>query len=421
MTPFFNKLQRGLNVCFAALCMLLVASPATVHAYDFTINGISYDVLSYDELRCEVVKVFSRADGTIKIPETVEFDNKTFRVTSIGEYSFRGCKSLTNILLPDNVTSIGSGAFYECTALIGIQLPKGITAIEGYTFYGCSSLTSLQFPEGVMSIGNSAFSGCSSLTSLQFPEGVTSIGNSAFSGCGSLTSLHVPEGVTSIGNETFYGCSSLTSLHLPGGITSIGDKAFYGCNSLTSLHLPDGITSIGPGAFYGCHSLTSLRLPDDLTSIVSHTFFCSKLAELYLPKSLQQIENDAFVYAIVGRYECPLLIKLICRSAVPAAADWYSFDFHLPSYTGDYYYYKNTTLYVPRGSLEAYKEADGWKRFDSIVEYDVEDGIDEVVAPGVEREEIGRYDLSGREVDGSHKGITIVRYDDGSATKIYQD
>lgn len=55
------------------------------------------------------------------------------------------------------------------------------------------------------------------------------------------------------------------------------------------------------------------------------------------------------------------------------------------------------------------------------IEFDLEDGIDEVVAPGVEREEVGRYDLSGREVDGSHKGITIVRYDDGSATKIYQD
>ena len=346
MTSFFNKLQRGLKVCFAALCMLLTASPATVHAYDFTINGISYDVLSYDELRCEVADVFTKADGAIKIPDTVEFDGRTFRITSIGGYAFDGCRSITSIQLPDGITSIGSCAFRDCS---------------------------------------------------------------------SLTSLQLPEGVTSIGNETFYGCSSLTSLQLPNSVTSIGSGAFDGCSSLTSLKLPDGVKSIGESAFLSCSSLTSLQIPDGVTSIGDYAFGgCWRLKELVLPKSLESLGRYIFEQSI-DDYSYVKLSKLVCSSMSPPRIDsWYTFP-------RNYNFFSDVVLYVPKGSLEAYREADRWKNFDSIVEYDLEDGIDEVVAPGAERKEVGRYDLSGREVDGSHKGITIVRYDDGSATKIYQD
>ena len=35
-------------------------------------------------------------------------------VTSIGEYAFNGCSSLTSIEIPESVTSIGNGAFEWC-------------------------------------------------------------------------------------------------------------------------------------------------------------------------------------------------------------------------------------------------------------------------------------------------------------------
>ena len=64
-----------------------------------------------------------------------------------------------------------------------------MTSIENYTFRGCRNLTSIQLPEGVTSIGESAFYGCNSLTSINIPDSVTSIGQKVFQGCSALESV----------------------------------------------------------------------------------------------------------------------------------------------------------------------------------------------------------------------------------------
>ena len=107
-----------------------------------------------------------------------------------------------------------------------------VTSIGNYAFSECSSLTSADFP-AVTSIGNFAFTICSSLTSANFPA-ATSIGESAFTEC-SLTSADFPA-VTSIGNYAFAYCSSLTSADFP-AVTSIEHHAFELCSNLTSLIL----------------------------------------------------------------------------------------------------------------------------------------------------------------------------------------
>ena len=219
----------------------------------------------------------------------------TSGVTSIGNWAFRDCSSLTSITIPESVTSIGEYAFSGCSSLTNVTIPENVTSIGQYAFYGCSSLTSITIPEGVTKIGYQTFSGCSSLSSITIPAGVTSIGYATFEDCSSLTGITIPEGVTSIESRTFSGCSSLSSITILGGMTSIGNSAFQGCSSLTGITIPEGVTSIGDSAFQGCSSLTGITIPEGVTSIESRTFSgCSSLTSITLPAGVTSIGYAAF-------------------------------------------------------------------------------------------------------------------------------
>ena len=207
------------------------------------------------------------------------------KVTSIGGFAFTACNALESIDLPDGLESIGNNAFAGCNSLTSIDLPEGLKSIETYTFYNCTSLTSITLPDGLESIGNYAFQSCILLTSIDLPEGLKSTGNSAFMNCTSLTSIDLPEGLTTIGNNAFSKCTALTSIDLPDGVTTIGNSAFYNCTSLTSIDLPEGLTSIGVYAFQSCTSLTTVTCQATGVPDLGVDAFkdCSKLANIYVP------------------------------------------------------------------------------------------------------------------------------------------
>ena len=99
-----------------------------------------------------------------------------------------------------------------------VVIPNNVTSIGDYAFYNCTSLTSVTIPNSVTSIGDGAFSGCTSLTSITIPEGVTSVGSSAFSNCTSLTSITIPNSVTSIGDYAFENFYKSRSIYYGGTI-----------------------------------------------------------------------------------------------------------------------------------------------------------------------------------------------------------
>ena len=225
------------------------------------------------------------------------------RVTSIGDYVFYGCSSLTSITIPESVTSIGNSAFYNCSSLSTVTFGENsqLTSIGNYAFRNCSSLTSITIPSGVTSIGEYTFSGCSSLTSITIPSSVTSIGDLAFNNCSSLTSIMIPSSVTSIGNSAFSDCSSLTSITIPSSVTSIGNRAFSDCSSLTTVTFGDNsqLTSIGSYVFQSCSNLTTVTFGDNsrLTSIGRNAFqSCSNLTTVTFGENsqLESIGSSAF-------------------------------------------------------------------------------------------------------------------------------
>ena len=217
-------------------------------------------------------------------------------VTEIGGEAFRDCSSLTSVHITDiaawcgisfsdnaaNPLYYAHNLYLNGELVTDLVIPDGVTSIGDYAFRDCSSLTSITIPDSVTEIGDYAFSKCTSLTSVTIGNGVNSIGRSAFSNCSSLTSVTIPDGVTEIGYYTFYNCTSLTSITIPDSVTSIGSHAFRGCSSLTSVTIPDSVTQIGQSAFYECSSLTSITIPDSVTSIGWCSFSdCTSLTSVY--------------------------------------------------------------------------------------------------------------------------------------------
>ena len=225
-------------------------------------------------------------------------------VTSIGDYAFGYCGSLTSIVIPDSVTSIGSFTFYNCDSLTSVTIPNGVTSIGDSGFAWCTSLTSVTIGNGVTSIGSEAFFYCRALTSITIPDSVTSIGEDVFWGCNSLTSIVIPDSVTSIGDSAFAWCTSLTSVTIGNGVTSIGYYAFDGCTSLTSIVIPDSVTSIESYAFRDCTSLTSITIGNGVTSIGNNAFYnCDSLTSVTFEGTMA--EWEAVEKGWVWNYECP--------------------------------------------------------------------------------------------------------------------
>ena len=138
-------------------------------------------------------------------------------------------------------------------------------------------------------------------------------------------------------------------------MTGIGDYAFSGCSGLTSVTIPNSVTSIGDYAFRYCSGLTSVTIPNSVTSIGYNAFFgCSKLTTITIGSGIKTINSSAFA-------SCPELTDVTCYAE------------NVPSTNTDAFkdsYIEYTTLHVPASAVNAYKVADPWKNFKSIMATD---------------------------------------------------
>ena len=170
-------------------------------------------------------------------------------VTSIDEQAFGGCTKLTSVNITDieawckiSFKSHDSNPLYYAHRIYqneeeikDLIIPNNVTTINDFAFYGCHSLTSVTLPDGVISVGKCAFKDCLSLSSVNISNSVKTIDEEAFSGCINLESITLPKDLSLLKKQTFYGCSSLKSVTIPAKIEVIYQEAFSGCSSLAEI------------------------------------------------------------------------------------------------------------------------------------------------------------------------------------------
>lgn len=201
-----------------------------------------------------------------------------------------------------------------------------MTVIDSHAFYGCTSLTSVEIGNSVELIGNGAFDGCTSLTNIEIPNSVEFIGNGAFNSCTGLKNLIVEDGC-----ETLYvGYSYNDDGDVSGGL-------FKDC-PIETLYLGRNLDyktgeEYGYSPFYDVTTLTDVTIGSMVTDVKS----------LYWRRYVDNLKT----------------LQLQC--ATPPTVNDEGFDD---------YQYANLNVYVPEGSLDAYKADDVWKNFLNLWEGD---------------------------------------------------
>ena len=377
----------------------------------FTGSGDDYTVMNPD--------IFKYCDNLKSV--------KFYRLKGNGQDNdmdsvFTDCKSLVSVTseCTPEISKIGYSCFDGCTSLTTISLPQTEFLINETAFRGCTALEEFDFTN-VTSIGKGSFKGCTSLASTPNTSAVTTIGEGSFEGCTGLTSLDF-ENLTSIGTKAFTYCSALKSINFNSSsetpiTVSIGSQAFTGCSVLETISFKASSynppTVANEDAFDASHYATTVIdvLDEKFQDFVDNKIWCKfdklkhpamfayeydeatgtysvrkgkyalesdfvgmfEIPEQYNSADVVAIEANAFQnldfisgitlhdkLTSIGAdafYGCKDIGTVVNKSATPLECDASVFDDEV---------YTDATLYVPFGSLDAYKNTLPWSKFATI-------------------------------------------------------
>ena len=180
------------------LAMILLTSSLFVAASATEVKAYTYGDFDYKIIYGVNIEIsgYHGNGGHVSIPDVID----SMLVTSIGEYAFHYCPTITSVTISDGVRNIGDAAFRDCISMTNVNIPDYVNSIGTLAFADCNSLTTID-----VSPDNAVFASVDGVlydkgihTMLQFPGG-------------KVTAL-IPASVTTIDFNAFYHCPSLTSI-----------------------------------------------------------------------------------------------------------------------------------------------------------------------------------------------------------------
>lgn len=219
----------------------------------------------------------------------------------------------------------------------------------------------LRFFTGLEGIGISDFEYCRSLRSIQLPLTIRHIAAWAFYKCEKLQHIELPEKLERIDHDAFFECK-FSSIYIPAATTSIATTSITANNKLTKVVVSpenavyDSRENCNAIIHTATNSMVSAshvaRIPRSVTSLSDEAFSWFNPEEVIIPYQITYIGPWTFA-TWIGR--------VYLESPIPPYFDSQNGQLNLINPGGEGH--PDPEIYVPIGSSEAYKQADGWRQF----------------------------------------------------------
>ncbi|HRN03686.1 MAG TPA: leucine-rich repeat protein [Muribaculaceae bacterium] len=345
--------------------------------------------------------------------------------------AFYGCESLESFTFPDKTDYVSTQMFEKCYSLKSVKLFPSIKWIPQRFFKECSSFgPEFVVPETCTSIGLSAFELCSSLKKVVINDACKEIDVHGFRACYDLADITIGKSVAKFGEGAFWNTAYFSQRDIV-----IRDMATFVQAEFRTSDVAGYWPTSSPTCYYSKiyigdknHPVTHIDIPEGATIIrSSHALFnIPEVKSITLPSTMKTLNGQA----LLSSEKTWDFIE--CWATTPPDVEDSGF---VTTAT-----YNRSTLYVPIGSVSAYKNHKNWGRFKNIVgKYryeDVEDVTDneakvyaangQIIVVGAKAGTMvdvysidGKHVYTGEEtaIDAPTRGIYIVRVA-GKTTKL---
>ena len=278
----------------------------------------------------------------------------------IGNEAFSYNVLLKELIVPESVEEIGRNFLFFSVQIEKVRLPDNLEVMNDLLFAECRKLKEVNIPSKLREMYDCIFYNCLDVSPSVaiLPETVEILDGAAYYGLNTIEEVVVPKNVRVL-REAFEGMAGLRKATiLTDKLTEIGDDAFYWCSALEEVNIPDKITRIGEGAFFWNLRLRKINIPSTVTRIEKNAFDSAPLDSIDIPAGVTFIGRNAF-------WNNRNLKKVYSRPVMPPITnEWTDVSSYLPFLNSA----DEATLYVPKGSADAYRASEVFAGFKEIVE-----------------------------------------------------
>lgn len=342
---------RTINVTIAGKLSTLLPQNERGYVVNLTLTGKlnGSDIIVLQDMASKNMKQLDMSGANIVSGGNNYYTSTIGRYTSsygtkanvVGEYMFYKTTVLEKVILPNTAVTIESGAF-GYGSLKSMTIGPKVTSITA----GLCAGTAL---DEIVLNGNTSFV---LQNGILYNKAKTIIYKALRTITGDIT---LPSTVATIENSSFSECN-MRSIIIPSKITEIETATFSECPNLENVTFPSGLTGLGYNCFGGCPKLRVVDLSGTKVTKVYMSFYnCKSIEEVSFPSTLKEITGSSFTSTV--------LKKITCAATTPPTLE----DATYRSFMYDYIA-SSCKVYVPKGRVNTYKAATGWKRFSYVYE-----------------------------------------------------